>query len=198
MIPTNTSSIARNGHDHLNPDLVLDMSAFMNKLLQDPTSQVSLNDLQHTRVHRALLLISGTGTRWPPRLITCADTLLARWRERFGPLEKIRPFLYDKGGRLGGMHEERDLSRHVRGLLVWPRMLLIRVWQALLVKWLSDPSTLISPLQAMESGHLDFKPGRYVFLSLFIEQILTWTAGGYIPSLPSVLASSTHQIRTVA
>lgn len=97
----------------------------MNKLLQDPTAHVNLVDLQQSRVHRALLLISGTGTRWPPRLIACADVLLARWRERFGPLEQVRPLPYEKGGRLSGMHEERDLSRHVRATLVCSRGMLI-------------------------------------------------------------------------
>lgn len=76
--------------------------------------QVTLTDLQQSRIHRALLLITGRGTRWPRKLVEQCDLVVAIWTDLFGPLENIRPLLYEKGGRLAGMMDERDLSRHVR------------------------------------------------------------------------------------
>lgn len=74
---------------------------------------ITLADLQKSRIHRAILLIAGRGTRWPKRLVAECDVLLHTWAELFGPVELIRPLLYERGGRLYEMREEKDLSRHV-------------------------------------------------------------------------------------
>lgn len=115
--------------------MVLDLAQFLSKLLHhspeigrtvrfatpgiqpsvpSAAHQISLTDLQQSRIHRALLLITGRGTRWPRKLVEQCDLIVSSWKDLFGPLEDIRPLLYERGGRLAGMMDERDLSRHVR------------------------------------------------------------------------------------
>lgn len=127
-------SIARHGPSHLTPDSVLDIAAFLERLRthtanssdapkpvvdykarhsSSPIQILTISDIQQSRVYQALRIISGSGTRWPLRLVEMCDELIKSWEMQFGPLADIRPLLYEKGGRLAGMHEERDLSRHV-------------------------------------------------------------------------------------
>lgn len=114
--------------------MVLDLAQFLSKLLHNspeigrtvrfatpgvqpsaPSAahQITPADLQQSRIHRALLLVTGRGTRWPRKLIEQCDLIASSWTDLYGPLEDIRPLLYEKGGRLAGMMDERDLSRHV-------------------------------------------------------------------------------------
>jgi len=74
---------------------------------------LTLDAILFSRVHKALLLISGRGTRWPSKLIEVSDALIAEMTARFGSLDMLRPALYEKGGRLEDFADERHLGRHV-------------------------------------------------------------------------------------
>lgn len=76
---------------------------------------VTAEDLQTTRIHKALLLITRAGSKWPEKLVEAADEVVDAWTRTCGPLETLRPDLFGPGGRLDGIVTRRDdLSQHVR------------------------------------------------------------------------------------
>ena len=78
-------------------------------------SHVTTEDLQSTRIHKALLLITRAGSNWPEKLIEAADEVVDAWTRTCGPLETLRPDLFAPGARLDGIVTRRDdLSRQVR------------------------------------------------------------------------------------
>lgn len=124
---------------------------------------LTLEAVLHSRVHKALLLISGRGTRWPGKLIEVSDALIAEMTARFGNLDLLRPQLYEKGGRLEAFADERHLGRHVGESMCKDSFeQQLNTTKGLIMNWLSDPSSMVSPLNAHEYGHLGFKPGQYV------------------------------------
>lgn len=136
--------IAREGPDTLTPDSVITLFTFLEELR---SASISAETLRCTRVHRALLDISGHATRWPGKLVDKVDDLINHWNHVYGPLHAVRPLLYDQGGRLHGISLPEDLER-----------------DKLLIKWLRTPATPISPAISRRHGDLGFRPGEYVLV----------------------------------
>ena len=125
-------SVARLGPRFLGPDTVLELNTFFTTL-HGLIPRITIEHLQSSRLHRALILISGRGTRWPSKLIVLCDLLIDELTVRFGKLDMIRSTLYEKCGRLEGFQDEKQLGRHVRNLL-------LVYWRAI---W--TDSTIIGP-----------------------------------------------------
>lgn len=136
--------VARDGPDALQPDNVITLIAFFEELRQ---SAISIDSFRYSRIHYALLELSGRATRWPGRLIDQADEIIRHWETIHGPLLDIRPPLYEPGGRLHGLSTPEDLER-----------------EKLLIKWLRAPDAMILPSFARRHGDLGFKPGECVVL----------------------------------
>ncbi|KAF2816147.1 uncharacterized protein BDZ99DRAFT_542388 [Mytilinidion resinicola] len=139
--------IAREGADILKSEDVLILHDIFIALQH---TELSANTLRATRIHKAILEISGKATRWPGRLADECDKILALWRRRFGPLEGLRPFLYSKGGRLDGIASVTETSRG-----------------AVLKRWMEDVPDLVAPEQSRRVGDLGFQPGDWWLNSLF-------------------------------
>lgn len=73
----------------------------------------------------------------------------------------LRPALYEQGGRLEAFADEQHLGRHVSGYNSKMSNYPLTTHKGLIMKWLSDPTSLVSPLNAHEYGHLGFKPGQW-------------------------------------
>jgi len=58
--------------------------------------------------------------------------------------------LFVPGGRLHGVAKPHDLRHH-----------------SMVAKWTNDPSSSVSPLRALESGHLEFVPGQWWMHPIF-------------------------------
>lgn len=132
--------IARDGPDFLSPDNVIALFTFLDELRR---ADISTQTLRCSRVHMALLEISGRATRWPAGLIDKVDSLIQYWEGIHGPLILIRPLLYDLGGRLHGICTPEDIER-----------------ERLLIKWLRTPGHPVSPAIARRHGDLGFRPGE--------------------------------------
>jgi hypothetical protein len=132
--------IARDGADALHADEILKLDEFLRKLL---TSNISLNDIRRSRVHLAVLDIAGRGTRWPRRLVDRCDELKAGWQALHGPLQDLGILLYEPGGRLHEICRPGDLSK-----------------ERLVMDWVRSATSKLSPIRALRSGDLGFKPGE--------------------------------------
>lgn len=134
--------IARDGPDALHSDEILRLDEFLRRLL---TSNISLEDIRHSRLHLAIENISGQATRWPKRLIERADAVRVTWETSHGSLKNLAIPLYESGGRLHGICKPEDLNK-----------------ANLIIKWLKTPGVKLSPLLARRSGDLGFQPGEWV------------------------------------
>lgn len=94
----------------MHPDDVLTLHDIFT-LLQH--TQISANTLRASRIHTAVLAVSGKATRWPGRLADECDRLILIWQHTFGPLQVLRPFLYGRGGRLEGIVTATDDTKSV-------------------------------------------------------------------------------------
>jgi hypothetical protein len=103
--------VAREGPELLRADDVLILHDIFQAL--KTSSGVTALDLRATRVHRAVMAISGIATRWPGRLADDCDELIDQWTAKFGRLEDLRPFLYGRGGRLEGIASVHETSKLV-------------------------------------------------------------------------------------
>ncbi|KAK0342818.1 hypothetical protein LTR91_023166 [Friedmanniomyces endolithicus] len=140
--------IARNGHDALHADDILKLDDFLRQLL---SAKLSIEDIRSSRIHLAVLEIAGRGTRWPKRLIERCDAVKGAWEVAHGPLQGMGFALYEGGGRLQGICRPEDLSKEL-----------------LIVKWLRTPGAAkLSPVKALRSGDLGFKPGEWWISPLF-------------------------------
>jgi hypothetical protein len=103
--------VAREGPEILRADDVLTLhEAFRSlRVLQAVTAL----DLRATGIHRAVMEVAGTATRWPGRLADDCDRIIQVWRIKFGPLENLRPFMYGRGGRLEGIASATEFSKAV-------------------------------------------------------------------------------------
>jgi len=103
--------VAREGPEILRADDVLTLHEIFRSLrvLQNITAL----DLRATGIHRAVMEVAGTATRWPGRLADDCDRIVQVWRMRFGPLEDLRPFLYGRAGRLEGIASATEFSKAV-------------------------------------------------------------------------------------
>ena len=79
--------------------------------------------LQHSHIHKALMMITSGGAPWPYEYTILAETLLSLWKRNFGPLQAIKPNLLGLGGRLRGLQFARDSGIGLPGeevpLLQW-------------------------------------------------------------------------------
>ncbi|KAK3634338.1 hypothetical protein LTR56_015372 [Elasticomyces elasticus] len=140
--------VARDGYDALHADDVLKLDDFLRQLL---ASNISLEDIRSSRVHIAVLEISGRGTRWPKRLIERSDALKAAWEGVHGSLQSMGFPLYEPGGRLYQICKPDDLNK-----------------EKLVAQWLKAPGALkLSPVKALRSGDVGFKPGDWWINPLF-------------------------------
>ena len=131
--------IARDGPDALHSDDLLRLDEFLRRLL---TSNISLDDIRHSRLQLAIDSIAGQATRWPKRLIERADAVRVVWEAAHGSLKSVAILLYEPGGRLHGVCRPEDLNK-----------------EKLIIKWLKSPGVKLSPLVARRTGDLGFKPG---------------------------------------
>lgn len=134
--------IARNGPDALHSDDVLKLDEFMRRLL---SSNLSLDDIRHSRLHLAIESISGQATRWPKKMIERADAVKSFWESSYGPLKDIGVLLFEPGGRLHGVTRYMDKSN-----------------DRILNHWMRSPAVKLNPLLARRPGDLGFKPGEQV------------------------------------
>lgn len=139
--------VAQRGPDSLTADTVITLFTFFEELRK---ASLSHQTLRCSRVHFALLEISGRATRWPSKLIEIVDSLIQYWTSIYGTLADIRPLLYEDGGRLYGISTPEDLER-----------------EKLLIKWLRSAGTHVSPTIARRHGDLGFKPGECVVTFFF-------------------------------
>lgn len=133
--------VARDGPDALHSDDILTLDEFLRRLL---TSNLGLEDIRASRLHLAIISISGQATRWPKKLIERADALRSAWEEQHGSLKKLSTPLYEPGGRLNGVCKPEDVTK-----------------EKLLISWLKTPGCKLSPLVARRFGDLGFKAGEY-------------------------------------
>jgi hypothetical protein len=77
----------------------------------------------------------------------------------------------------------------VKTEIIWQWGRRLNILQGLIMKWLADPTSRVTPLNAHESGHLGFKPGQYVSKALCITFINTLISdGGFIRFSRFILA----------
>jgi hypothetical protein len=106
--------VAQEGPDTLRPDDVLVLHEFF-QALQSSTTLTAL-DLRATGIHRAVMEVAGTATRWPGRLADDCDEIIRIWTSKFGRLEDLHPFMYGRGGRLEGIASAGEFSKAVSPL----------------------------------------------------------------------------------
>ena len=167
--------IAREGYQTLKPDAVLELNALLSKLLES-TPSLRIETLRVSRIHRAVALITDKGTRWPAKLIDLSKQIVHAWTRKFGSLSEIRADPYEPGGRLYGIAKANEASRKVsRDWSLFGSMTLSALClqlstnqrQALERRWLGEPNSLVSPLRALEHGHLEFTPGQWWIHPIF-------------------------------
>lgn len=103
--------IAQEGPETLRPDDVLALHEIF--LALRLSNSITRLDLRATGIHRAVMEVSGTATRWPGRLADDCDRIISVWTAKFGRLEEIYPFMYGRGGRLEGVASLGEFSKGV-------------------------------------------------------------------------------------
>lgn len=106
--------IARDGPDCMHPDDVLTLHELFVGLQE---ADLSISTLRYSRIHVAILEVSGKATRWPKRLAEECDKVVEVWTKKYGKLSDIRPRLFKPDGRLYGVCTGRELTRDVSALL---------------------------------------------------------------------------------
>lgn len=104
--------IAQEGPEKLQADDVLTLHEAFYALRT--SNSITALDLRATGIHRAVLEVAGTATRWPRRLVDDCDKIIAVWTSKFGRLQDLHPFMYGRGGRLEGIASIDEFSRGVR------------------------------------------------------------------------------------
>ena len=107
--------IAQEGPEILRPDDVLMLHDVFTSLRH--SSVITALDLRATGIHRAIMEVAGTATRWPGRLADECDKIINIWTTRFGRLDELHPFMYGRGGRLEGIASAEETSKAVSTLL---------------------------------------------------------------------------------
>ncbi|KAF2843689.1 hypothetical protein M501DRAFT_1013028 [Patellaria atrata CBS 101060] len=137
--------IAYDGPDVLGPNDVLELHELFRSLRKYPPTSSAL---KLSRIHFAVLEVSGKATRWPSRLAFECDEVITTWEKKYGPLRELRPSLFVPGGRLYGICSPHDITR-----------------EALLSRFNKDNPGI--PFAAFEHGDLGFKPGDWWINALF-------------------------------
>lgn len=138
-------SIARDGPEAILVEDALYMDQLLRKL---QVVTLSVDDIRISRIHLALMEISGRATRWPHCLAGRAEAVIKAWECRIGKLSDIGIELLGPGGRLEGFATAADIAG-----------------DKLLTKWLRQGDK-ISPMRARKHGDLNFTPGQYVHMGL--------------------------------
>ncbi|KAL1642974.1 hypothetical protein SLS58_005216 [Diplodia intermedia] len=133
--------ISRDGPECMQPDDVLTLHELFLGL---QNVDLSISVLRYSRIHVAVLEVSGKATRWPKRLAEECDKVIELWTKKYGKLSDIRPRLFNPDGRLYGVCTGRELTRDA----------LVKFWSQ------QDPSYM-SPDRAMQHGSLGFKAGDW-------------------------------------
>ncbi|KAK4989859.1 hypothetical protein LTR50_002906 [Elasticomyces elasticus] len=131
----------------MHADDVLGLNDFFQELR---LSNISLDDIRYSRIHKAILDISGKATRWPSKLIDRCDAIIDIWQAKYGDLSQLGTMLYEPGGRLHGICKPEDTS-----------------CEALLMRWLRTPGISVIPSRARRHGDLGFKPGDWWINPMF-------------------------------
>lgn len=132
--------VARDGPDILHADDILSLDELLRRLM---TANLGVQDISFSRMHLAIISISGRATRWPDKLIDRADELKSIWEKEYGPLQAFGTPLYEPGGRLHGICKPEDVSK-----------------ERLMAKWLRTAGVVLSPLLARKFGSRGFTPGE--------------------------------------
>ncbi|PSN75021.1 hypothetical protein BS50DRAFT_643633 [Corynespora cassiicola Philippines] len=140
--------IAREGPDHLRADDVLSLHEIFQALRS--STAISALDLRATGIHRAVMEVSGTATRWPGRLADDCDRIITVWSVKFGRLDALHPFMYGRGGRLEGIAQAEEISK-----------------VALIKRWQSHCPEKLAPKRSHRHGDLGFSAGSWWLNSLF-------------------------------
>lgn len=102
--------IARDGPECMQPDDVLALNELFLGLQE---ADMTLPMLRYSRIHLAVLEVTGKATRWPKRLCDECDKIVDIWTRKYGNLSDIRPRLFKADGRLYGICTGKELTRHV-------------------------------------------------------------------------------------
>jgi hypothetical protein len=102
--------VSRDGPETLDPNDVVELDELFKALQLYP---ITIEVVRQTRIHLALLQISGKATRWPRRLVDESDKVITTWEAHMGPLNQVRVPLYDRGGRLDGMRAIAHFGKEV-------------------------------------------------------------------------------------
>jgi hypothetical protein len=132
--------VARDGPDTLHPDNVIVLFKFFEQLR---TSNLTLEAVRDSRLHFALLAITGRATRWPIKLIDQAENIIQTWETEWGPLTQIKANLYGTGGQLYSISTPEDLEK-----------------EAILTKWHHKQTSAVNPNVARRNGDVGFQAGE--------------------------------------
>jgi hypothetical protein len=102
--------IARDGPEHLS---AMDANDISNILAELRKHQISSHIIRESRIHLAVQAISGKATRWPKYLVEGAEEVINKMEAQYGPVRKMKPFLFEKGGRLWHVCKPSDVNRAV-------------------------------------------------------------------------------------
>lgn len=82
-----------------------DFRGLMEFFLRLEKMDMSCDVLRRSRIDKALLEMSGAGTRWPASLVERAEKMVRKWERQVGAVGELRAALWDKGGRMAGCHK---------------------------------------------------------------------------------------------
>ncbi|KAL8950376.1 MAG: hypothetical protein Q9222_003593 [Ikaeria aurantiellina] len=81
-----------------------DLTHLRSALEELEKTTMNLATLRFSRMEKALQrIIEAPHGSWPPDIVVKARTLMIRWEESIGPLQKVRSDLWATGGRLEGL-----------------------------------------------------------------------------------------------
>lgn len=103
--------VAREGAEVLCPNTTAELLAFLGDL---PSTVMTIDMLQYSRIEKAMMEICGPGTRWPPDMIKMAEDAMDRWEGSLGPLKRIGRDPWGPGGRLEGVTKVSHIPQAVQ------------------------------------------------------------------------------------
>ena len=94
-------------------DVILDLESFLVQVSK--YTEIKLETLHHSRLHRAVQLISSNTAIWPCKITELSQRILAVWMALFGSLDDIRPNVFGYDGRLWGVSKAHETNHEVSG-----------------------------------------------------------------------------------
>ncbi|KAH9822002.1 hypothetical protein Tdes44962_MAKER04899 [Teratosphaeria destructans] len=140
--------VAREGPDSIHAEDILKLDELIRQLRD---SDLGVRDIKYSRIHLAMLEISGRATRWPRVVIERCDAVAEVWEQKFGRLQDLGTCLYEEGGRLYGVCRPEDTSK-----------------DKLMIRWMKAKE--IKAFAAHTWGDLGFKPGDWWINPLFAHR----------------------------